>query len=181
LDTDAHGKQERMWRNITVDANLREEWLVDLNGMRALELRSICEGHVARVDPLSRNAHINAAIREPLQPYFHRHWDDLQEPIGRLVATCFCRNDARVSVRAERELSLRPGSPHIHVWQELFFSATKRYARARKAIDEETVLWLENTVAAFMTLDAGLSALCARAGIDGSRGHRSGAGRPGRG
>jgi len=150
---------------MTVDANLRDEWLADLNSMRALELRSVCEGHVARVDPLSRNAHVTAAVREPLQPFFHRHWDDLQEPISRLVAASFCRDDARVSVTATRELSLRPGSPHVEVRQELFFEATKRHARRRKEIDEETVLWLEGTVAAFMALDEGLRALYERSGV----------------
>lgn len=160
LGTDTGGKRERRWRDFTVDVNLRDQWLVDLNRMRTLELRSICEGHVARVDPLSRNAHITAAVREHQQPFFHRHWDDLQEPISRLVAACFCRDDARVSVTATRELSLRPGSPHVAVWQGLFFEATKRYARKSREIDGETVLWLESTVVAFMALDEGLSALC---------------------
>ena len=167
--SDGSAKQERRWRKMTVDANLRDEWLVDLNRMRALELRSICEGHVARVDPLSRNAHITAVVHESLQPFFHRHWDDLREPVGGLLAACFCRDDARVRVEATRELTLNPGS-HVHARDALFVEATKRHARRRKEIDEETLLWLERTVAAFMALDAGLLALCERRGSGGSMG-----------
>jgi len=173
LSSDGNAKQERKWRNRTVDANLRDEWLADLNRMRALELRSICEGHVARVDPLERNAHITAVIRDELQPFFHRHWHELQEPISGLLAACFCRDDARISVEATRELALKPGSPHVHARQALFIEATKRHARRRREIDEETVLWLERTVAAFMALDAGLRALYGRSrGPMGRRGSR---------
>jgi hypothetical protein len=158
LDNDVSGKQERRWRNLTVDANLRDEWLTDLNSMRVLELRSICEGHVARVDPLSRNAHITAVVHDSLQPFFHRHWDELREPISGLLAVCFCRDDARVSAEATRELTLNPGS-HVHAREALFISAAKRHARKRKLIDEETILWLERTVAAFVAIDEGLHAL----------------------
>ncbi len=159
MGSDSSGKQERRWGNMTVDANLRDEWLADLNTMRVLELRSICEGHVARVDPLSRNAHITAVVHESLQPFFHGHWDELREPISGLLAACFCRDDARVSLTATREMALRPGSSHIDVRDALFIEATKRHARRRREIDEETVLWLERTVAAFMALDEGLLAL----------------------
>jgi hypothetical protein len=158
LGSEVSGKQERRWRNMTVDANLRDEWLVDLNRMCILELRSICEGHVARVDPLSRNAHITTVVNESLQPFFHRHWDELRESISGLLGTCFCRDDARVRVEATRELTLNPGS-QVHAREALFIEATKRHARRRREIDDETVLWLERTVAVFLALDEGLLAL----------------------
>lgn len=159
MGSDVDGKEGRKWCNKTVDVNLRDEWLADLNSMRTLELRSICEGHVASVDPWSRNAHINAAVREDREHFFHRQWDELQDPLGRLLAGCFCRGDARVHVSAEREIELNPNLSCLSFPQRFFITAEKRYARKRKRIDGETLAWLENTVSAFMTLDKGLSAL----------------------
>ena len=152
-------KQEREWRGHRVDINLRDEWLEKLNAMGVLELRSVCEGHTRDEDPLSRNAHITAVIRDCQQVFFHRNWEELRDVIAGLLGECFCRNDARVKLEAKRRMSLTPSSEYIDFHQTIFVSATKRHARERKRIDEETLAWLENAVGAFMQLDVGLLAL----------------------
>jgi hypothetical protein len=161
MPTDTNRKPERAWRRTTVDANLRDEWLEQLNSMRALELRSICEGHIASVDELCRNAGITARVRDDLEPFFHRHWHELEEPISRMLEAAFCRDDARIRVEATRELTLNPGG-RVRTRQALFIWAAKRHARKRREIDPETLVWLENAVAAFMALDAGFLALYER-------------------
>lgn len=103
-------KLQRSWGEHRVDFNLRDEWLEHLNRMQILELRSICEGHIERVDPLSRNALILAAVRDLYQVFFHQHWDELIQPVSDLFKACFDRDDARVCYSASREIAFASGA-----------------------------------------------------------------------
>lgn len=103
-------KLQRSWGEHRVDFNLRDEWLEHLNRMQILELRSICEGHIERVDPFSRNALILAAVSDRYQVFFHQHWDELIQPVSDLITACFDRDDARVCYSASREIAFASGA-----------------------------------------------------------------------
>jgi len=165
LRNENSGKLQRIWGKHSVDVNLRDEWLELLNQMRILELCAICEGHIARIDPISRNAEVIARIREHYQLFFHQHWDELLQPVSDLLWTCFDRKDARINFSATREISLWPEHKYSPATSDrIFLHATKRHARKKLEFDEETGIWFENTVTAFMLIDAALYAHYLRLG-----------------
>ncbi|MFA6930314.1 MAG: hypothetical protein WCT05_08305 [Lentisphaeria bacterium] len=165
LDNDNSVKLERSWGDYMVDFNLHDEWLEILNRMQILELCNICEGHLARVDPLSRNALIIARVSDRYQVFFHQHWDELSKPVSDLIKACFNRNDARVCYSALREISLRPGEQYYPIpFDRIFLKVEKRHARQKLEFDKETVLWFEHTIAAFWIFDTNLSVYYERMG-----------------
>lgn len=67
---------QKAWRNFYVDANLADEWLVRLNGLRIFDLASICEGHWQMEHPYDACPHLNLKMKKQHFPQALVKWDD---------------------------------------------------------------------------------------------------------
>jgi len=148
------GKLSRTWGKFEVDYNLEDSWLMALNQLYVLDLRNICEGHLAKVDPDSRRANITVVVYEAYQELFLRHWNEIQEPVIAALQSCFNTENYYLRYIAERQLFLTPGKKlHIDRFTSLFIQADKRHARKKAEFDQETRQWFESSVDAFQRFD----------------------------
>ena len=73
--------RKRRWRGYNVDIHLKLDWLESLNGLKAFDLRSICEGHPNSADLDKNGPHIIISLNSDLEVLFADKWPTCQKMI----------------------------------------------------------------------------------------------------
>lgn len=133
----------RIWKNpITgdergVDANLKDEWLVRLNGYQSLRLTSICEGHVG-ADNLNQNE--CPILRFQIVGCYTNH--EIEGVLERVLIGIANRSDVKIS----------------HGWNGniYYFDIDCLVKRTTDQMEESVSVWFESVIELLGKVDAAL-------------------------
>ena len=143
---------EREWNGFCVDKNLRDEWLVPLNGLNAFNLISICEGHChRRSEPRMRPPHIKLRLKERLLHGVTGRWDEHKTAVLGEVNRLSQVGDTYVNL--ELRCKLRSGAARLSYQEDLIVRIHGREARVSEEMDPETHAWFQRTVELVPELD----------------------------
>ena len=146
-------EREREWRGRCVDQGLEDEWLEKLNGLRAFQPISVCEGHpVVQADPHGPSPHIKLRLREAPMPRIASHWDEHKLAVIDGVTRLLQTGDTYVNL--ELKLRLRASTSRLNYQEDLVARIHRRQPRVSHAIDPDTRAWLADTVHRIEQLDA---------------------------
>ena len=82
-------EHERIWNSRCVDINFKDEWLEELNNLKAFNLISICEGHIAGRRPFGQSPHINLRIKDNYKEFILKKAKGVNNKLYQLCQECF--------------------------------------------------------------------------------------------
>lgn len=136
---------ERVWRDLCVDRNLRDDWLEHLNSLETLNLVGICEGHPGRPPGApGRYPQINLRLKESILPGIAGHWEDLRSAMLNEASKLFLLGDT--DVRIELKFWLRAGRGRLIYQEDLTMRLRGYKTRETVEMDAETCGWFERAV-----------------------------------
>jgi len=130
---------ERHWRYLAVDRNLDDRWLVRLNGLNALDLISICEGHLD-VKPTSvrRRPSVIFSLKKAYVKPFTIRWYDLKEALDAEIEIIWKSEDTTVEIEIQQQI-VRYDDEDVGDREEIIFRLFSR----RKRDAEDFPKWIE--------------------------------------
>lgn len=154
-------EHEREWNGFCVDKNLKDDWLVRLNNLQALEPISICEGHSTQRSESSRTfPHIKLRLKEHLLPGVARHWDEHKMAVLKAVNRLFQTGDTYVNL--ELKFKLRSATGRLNYEENLLVRIHDRQAKVSEEMDARTCDWFEQSVSRIEELDSLIALLWSR-------------------
>ena len=144
---------EREWRGHCVDMNLEDPWLKSLNALIALDLISICEGHVTGGRGVgSQSPHINLRIKDRVLPNVVQTYDCHSDAIRLLLSKVF--NDGCSNVETEFRIRMCLSRRRESIDRDLTVRISATHQRTSTALDDVSRQWFTNSVNRVQTLDS---------------------------
>ena len=104
-------EHQRVWRDQCVDKNLKDEWLEQLNSLKALNLISICEGHPNH--PRHYYPRMNLRIKNNLIVHVANEWQKLKPAFSVALDKCFPDEDTNPSIELVRRIQRKDKDSQI--------------------------------------------------------------------
>jgi hypothetical protein len=143
---------ERLWRDLCVDKNLKDDWLERLNRLEAFTLINICEGHAdQRPGSPGSYAHISMRLKEWLLPGIARHWEELRGAVLSEMNRLFQVGDTDINM--ELKFRLRAGRGKLIYQEGLTLRVRSFKKRKRTEMDSQTGNWFEQSITRIEGLD----------------------------
>lgn len=145
-------EHERSWRGRCVDRDLEDGWLEALNALKALNLISICEGHVAERPNSPRvRPHINVRLKPLLLPQAVKLWHMVSQVLQESLTEMFGTESTSATVELKLQVQLGRDGPAVGDGLTARFQA--RQKRVSAEMDTATADWFRRTVESIKCLD----------------------------
>jgi hypothetical protein len=148
---------ERLWGNFCVDKHLEDPWLERLNALTTLNLINICEGHYDRSRLSERSPHLSLRLKACLMSDIAKVWEAQKMALLNHVHGLFDQHDTNFNLALT--FNLRVGLGRLGYRENLTLRVRHHQARTEAAMDAQTRMWFEQTVARLEELDAFLVAM----------------------
>lgn len=149
---------ERLWNGRCVDKNLHDAWLEELNGLKMLELISICEGHseIPANKPRAY-AHISLRVNTEATRRLTRQWSHLKQEIMQAVDSIFSTEKFRI--KFTYNVSIRKGFLPLRSSTRVVLRIQSKEPRLINELNSEAFKWFEKVISQAKNFDLFLQTL----------------------
>ena len=140
---------ERIWQDWCVDKNLKDEWLICLNDLKALNLISICEGNLS--ERRNSHPHINLRLKDEYLSAISGLWHKAGLIPQRVIGDLFSLEDTSIEIELKDTFRSRGGdySNRKHLTIKLHCT----YPRESESMDNRIMVWFQAVINKIKELD----------------------------